>query len=437
MVRFQRRCATGPPHHWKMSAPPASRTCPKDGPGVHATIWGCMNASRRQKLSCARWPFQCPFCDTDERVSDRRQPATGLPPCKGRPPLVAAWGTHAGRRVFLIVGAGGGTDCSVFEDGGAWRIRLPHGGPCPSAVHGAPTAPMRFSSTFAILLPRVGNTMRIRSGLRTARPVRLSGRERGKRAWSNFAALPGAREGCSPFVRPDEVTLFSGPKPTRRPHEKVLQASCQCHVGVCLAKKAVPSGILLTILNSKHEIDICQEGRDPQTLTAEQQREDRDVLPGFSDTLAACFPDLDRMAGVDARAHREGRHPPGERGETLSSPGVFDEGNPPRRGPPFELGSAIAASSQRVALRIWQGTPWYVAWVKLPIQDQPTPRYRVARLTPHGFEGWQVRNIAQVEVLLAHFWGIDPTNGREVWADWTPIEQPLERIVGEIPYSPY
>ena len=101
------------------------------------------------------------------------------------------------------------------------------------------------------------------------------------------------------------------------------------------------------------------------------------------------------------------------------------------------MGSAIAASSQRVALRIWQGTPWYVAWVKLPIQDQPTPRYRVARLTARGFEGWQVGNIAQVEALLAHFWGIEPTNGRELWADWTPIEQPLERIVGEIPYSPY
>lgn len=112
-----------------------------------------------------------------------------------------------------------------------------------------------------------------------------------------------------------------------------------------------------------------------------------------------------------------------------------DAANPADQGPTFELGNAIAASSQRVAVRTWQDVYWYVAWVKPLIRGQPSPRYRVACLTIDGYTGWQVRTIAQVERLLAHFWGIDPANSDEVWADWTPFEMPLEQIVGAISWQ--
>ena len=109
-----------------------------------------------------------------------------------------------------------------------------------------------------------------------------------------------------------------------------------------------------------------------------------------------------------------------------------DTADLPGQGPSFDMGSAIAASAQRVAVRHWQGVPWYVAWVKIPMTGQPTPRYRVASLTEDGFAGWQVRTIGQVGALLVQLWGIDPTHSGEVWADWTPMYLPLEQIIGAI-----
>lgn len=51
--------------------------------------------------------------------------------------------------------------------------------------------------------------------------------------------------------------------------------------------------LVWVVYPSRHEMDIWRPGQERQTLRAKQQIDEQDVLPGFTCSLAAFFPDLD------------------------------------------------------------------------------------------------------------------------------------------------
>ena len=98
------------------------------------------------------------------------------------------------------------------------------------------------------------------------------------------------------------------------------------------------------------------------------------------------------------------------------------------------LWSAIVNSPTHTAWREWNGQPWYVSWLKVPIGRASAMRYRVATRAGESWQGWQVANITMVETILCRAWLTDQTQWRQVWPGWQSVTEALEQITGPLQY---